>query len=93
MRPVRALYLFSQPDGDLLEIISGGEFMIQGIRKKIYDPASSPNQPPIPAVCDEPCCLRPMKKGSASEIPFRGYLCIHSLRPDDSLTILRWLCR
>jgi len=34
-----------------------------------------------------------MKKGSASEIPFRGYLCIHSLRPDDSLTILRWLCR
>jgi hypothetical protein len=29
-----------------------------------------------------------MKKGSAPGIPFRGYVCIHSLRPDDSLTIL-----
>ena len=28
-----------------------------------------------------------MKKGSAPGIPFRGYVCIHSLRPDDSLTI------
>jgi hypothetical protein len=29
-----------------------------------------------------------MKKGSAPGIPFRGYVCVHSLRPDDSLTIL-----
>jgi hypothetical protein len=29
-----------------------------------------------------------MKKGSAPGMPFRGYVCIHSLRPDDSLTIL-----
>jgi hypothetical protein len=42
----------------------------------------------LQSVCDEPCCLRPMKKGSAAGIPFRGYVCIHSLRPDDSLTIL-----
>src|SRR5437879_4344324 len=29
-----------------------------------------------------------MKKGSAPGIPFRGYVCVDSLRPDDSLTIL-----
>jgi len=34
-----------------------------------------------------------MKKGSASGIPFRGYIRVDSLRPDDSLTILRWLRR
>ena len=48
---------------------------------------------PLQSVCDHPCCLHPMKKGSAPGIPFRGYLCVHSLRPDDSLAILRWLCR
>src|ERR1019366_5193925 len=48
---------------------------------------------PLQSVCDHPCCLRPMKKGSASGIPFRGYVCVDSLRPDDSLTILRWLRR
>ena len=47
----------------------------------------------LQSVCDCPYCLRPMKKGSASGIPFRGYACVDSLRPDDSLTILRWLCR
>src|SRR5438309_1521894 len=40
------------------------------------------------SVCDDPCCLRPMKKSSAPGIPFRGYVCVDSLRPDDSLTIL-----
>src|ERR1700692_3705981 len=29
-----------------------------------------------------------MKKSSAPGIPFRGYVCVDSLRPDDSLTIL-----
>jgi len=29
-----------------------------------------------------------MKKSSAFGMPFRGYVCVHSLRPDDSLTIL-----
>ncbi len=48
---------------------------------------------PLRSVCDRPCCLRPMKKASASGIPFRGYVCVDSLRPDDSLTILRWLRR
>ena len=44
--------------------------------------------PSLRSVCDEPRCLRPMKKGSVSGIPFRGYFYIHSLRPDVSLTIL-----
>ncbi len=43
---------------------------------------------PISQSANDPCCLRLMKKGSASGIPFRGYVCVHSLRPDDSLTIL-----
>jgi hypothetical protein len=43
---------------------------------------------PISQSANDPCCLRPMKKGSAPGIPFRGYVCVHSLRPDDSLTIL-----
>jgi hypothetical protein len=37
---------------------------------------------------DSAVTLRLMKKGSAPGMPFRGYVCIHSLRPDDSLTIL-----
>jgi hypothetical protein len=43
---------------------------------------------PISQSANDPCCLRPMKKGSAPGIPFRGYVCVDSLRPDDSLTIL-----
>src|SRR5437764_15038982 len=30
----------------------------------------------------------PHEEGMGPWIPFRGYLCVHSLRPDDSLTIL-----
>src|SRR5262249_54766238 len=48
---------------------------------------------PLQSVCDNPCCLRPLKKNSAPGIPFPGYVCVHSLRPDDSLAILRWLRR
>src|ERR1017187_6385872 len=48
---------------------------------------------PLQPVCDDPCCLRSMKKSSTSGIPFRGYVYVDSLRPDDSLTILRCLRR
>jgi hypothetical protein len=50
--------------------------------------------PPQPA-CDEPCCLRPELKISASRIaPFRGYLCVHSrYGPVARSPSQRWLCQ
>src|SRR6516225_9674042 len=45
---------------------------------------------PLQSVCDDPCCLRLMKEGSASGASVsRPFLRLLSLRPDDSLTTRR----
>jgi hypothetical protein len=47
-------------------------------------------KPPRRSGCNDPCCLRPASEGSASGDKFsRPSLRSLSLRPDDSLTILK----
>ena len=55
-----------------------------------YQPrrSGSPRRHP----CDDPCCLRLKREGSAFGLQyFRGHMGLLSLRPGDSLTIPRWL--
>src|SRR6516165_3722997 len=50
--------------------------------------------PRLSALCGAPCCLRPPVAGSASGlVTFEATSRSLPLRPDDSLPILRWVCR